>query len=102
MQFVSQTFTGAQTDAVLFAVPPGTAASIRSVLFVAHASNSASPLMRVKLGSTTAIEHPGAPAGGGLAITDLNLRGENGDDILFDCTAPTGGSVSVMVAYSLG
>lgn len=101
VQAVTQTFTGAQADAVLFAASARQRVIVHGIVFAAHADNSVSPLMRVKLGGQTIVEHPGVPAGGGLSMSGFAFSAGQDDDITFDCGAPTGGSVSVMVAYSV-
>lgn len=99
MQVVSQTFTSAQTDTVLVSAG-NSRLRVAGAVFTAHADNTTAPLMRVSLGAQTIIEHPGVPAGGGLAVAGFDVHRGQGDDLTFTCGEPTGGSVSVMVAYT--
>ena len=101
MQAVAQKFTGAQDGTVLLSAGASGRISVHGVVFAAHADNSVSPSMRVKLGGQTIVEHPGVPAGGGLSMSGFEFSRGQGDDLTFDCDAPTGGSVSVMVACSV-
>lgn len=101
MQAAAQNFTSAQSGAVLVPVDAKARARVYGVIFTADADISVSPLMRVKLGSYTLFEHPGVPAGGGLAVSGFSFTAGQGDDVTFDCDAPTGGSVSVVVAYDI-
>lgn len=101
-KFTSQTFDAEQLSAVLVQGAPLAPISLCGVVFAAHADNSVSPAMRVKLGGATVVEHPGVPAGGGLVATELGITGAQGDSITFECDEPTGGSVSVLVIYGMG
>lgn len=101
VQPIAQTFTGAQDGTILVAAGEKSRVQVHGVVFAAHADNSVSPAMRVKLGGQTIVEHPGVPAGGGLSMSGFSFARGQGDDLTFDCDAPTGGSVSVMVAYSV-
>lgn len=101
MRSASQVFTAAQSGAVLVSVPPQGRCHVYGVIFTAHANNTASPMMRVKLGAATIVEHPGVPAGGGLSMAGYDFWLGQGDDVLFDCDAPTGGSVAAAIAYEI-
>lgn len=99
---VAQTFTTAVTNTVLVATASSAIPHVTAVIVAVHNSTTASPLFEVKAGSNTVLRHPGAPAGGGVAATDMDLAASAaGDDITFTCDAPTGGSVSVTVHYYL-
>lgn len=96
----SATFSTAQTGAILLAGSPMSRILLRGVLFASHADTTVSPMMRVKVGGEVVVEHPGVSAGGGLVAMGLDVYLAQGDDVTFDCSTPTGGSVSVSVFYS--
>lgn len=97
----SATFTTAQTGALLLDAGPLSRVTLRGVLFTAHGDNTVSPMMRVSVGGTPVVEHPGVPAGGGLVAMGLDVFSAQGADVTFDCSTPTGGSVSVSVFYAM-
>lgn len=74
---------------------------VTGIVFISSAAITNTPMMRVKLGSTTVIEHPGVPAGGGMSMSRFDLSTQQGDALTFDCDAPTGGNVQVMVAVEM-
>lgn len=99
---ISVTFTTAPTNYVLVATASSAIPHVTAVIVALSNAASASPACEVKAGSNTVLKHPGIPAGGGIAATDMDLAAPSaGDDITVTADAPTGGSLSVTVHYYL-
>lgn len=99
---ISQTQSTAATGQILVSIATTYLAHVTSCIVAVANGATASPACEVKIGSNTVLKHPGIPAGGGIAATDMDLAGSSyGDDITFTCDAPTGGSISVTVHYYL-
>jgi hypothetical protein len=101
-QAITATYTAAQAATVLLDAGTLVRFVVTGVIFTAHADNTAKPSMAVSLGSAIIAKHPGVPAGGGLVAAGLDVSLGQGDDLIFDCDVPTGGSVTVTVFYRAG
>jgi hypothetical protein len=98
----SATYTTSQSGTILASATSAEVLHVTAVM-VAHGSGgSATPLASVSVGSNVVALHPGIPAGGGYALTDIDLADTAGSDLTFTCDAPTGASLSVVVHYYLG
>jgi len=99
---ISVTFSTAPTNYILVATASTAIPHITAVIVALSNAATASPAAEVKAGANTVLKHPGIPAGGGIAATDMDLAAPSaGDDITFTADAPTGGSLSVTVHYYL-
>jgi hypothetical protein len=99
---ISQTYTSAQAGTVLLSVATTGLVHVTSCIVALANTVTASPAASVSAGANVVLKHPGIPAGGGIAATDMDLGAPAfGDDITFTCDAPTNGSISVTVHYYL-
>lgn len=94
-------YTGAQSGTILYNGTTSEIVHVTAVIITVHNSTTASPAARISIGSKTVASHPGIPAGGGLAVSDIDLAGSAGDDITATCDAPTGGSIDFNVHFYL-
>ena len=98
---VSAIYTSAQSATILLAVSSANIVHFTGALVTADADNSVTVGAYVSIASNIVARHAGMPAGGGFAISDVDVAYAAGDDLVFDCDVPTGGSVSVSVFYWL-
>ncbi len=96
--------TGAQTDAVLKTVNANERFIITAVAVMCDFANSVNvqALVEIDDGSDIrVIEHPGIPPGGGFTHGNgggILAIGIDAGDVLWTCTVPTSGSVTVSVS----
>lgn len=107
----AQNFTGAQTDAALVTVSTGTKIVVTGVMVCCSNANSVNVSVRIGFGTANVpaygsagivASHPNIPAGGGFSRGDgsgiLGIGADN-EDLRVTCSAPTSGSVDVVVTY---
>ncbi|MCC6311374.1 MAG: hypothetical protein IT345_10710 [Trueperaceae bacterium] len=98
----SATYTTSQAATVLVSVSTAFVAHVTAVMVGYANGGSASPNASIANGANVVARHPGIPAGGGFAFSDIDLSsGVAGDDITVTCDAPTGSSISFTVHYYL-
>ena len=98
---ISATYTSAQSATVLLAVASTSIVHFTGALVALSNAASVTAGAYVSIASNIVARHPGMPAGGGYAISDVDVAYAAGDDLVVDCDVPTGGSISVTVYYWL-
>lgn len=106
---IKANYTSAQTNVSLFTVSAGSRVVVTKISFVCSAANSANVSVDVGFGtastpSTTGVilTHPNVLPGSGIVEGNgAGIVGIGADDeeIRITCSAPTGGSCTVMVCY---
>ncbi len=100
---VTNKYTAAQTDAIQQAVAPGQKAVITAISVYVDKAASVNVSALVEFDDVTdvrIVEHPGIAAGSGFVEGNgggMLAVGADGQDVLFTCSVPTGGSVVVHV-----
>ena len=94
------TYTGAQTDAVVRAVAAGMGLRVSLVEITVNKACTVNVDANLEFDEGTDVlvqKFNGIPPGGGIA-TWVHAVGADGDDLLFTCTVPTGGDITVKVS----
>lgn len=106
------TFSAAQTNTKLVTVSAGQFIKLTRIGFRADKANTVNVSWRAGFhASTTPAQaacfdgHPGVDPGGGSnsgAGSGIIAQGGDGDDLMFNCSVPTGGTVEVYGSYYIG
>lgn len=93
--------SGATANAVILAVPSTSIVHVTAIMVALSNAATQSPGVYIKIGTAIIARHPGIPAGGGFAMTDIDVASGNADDdVLISCDNP-GGTLSATVHYWL-
>ena len=104
IETLTRTDTGAQTDTVLKTVNANERFIITAVAVFCNNANTVDVQALVEIDDTAdirVVEHPGIPPGGGFTHGNgggILAIGIVAGDVLWTCTVPTSGSVSVSVS----
>lgn len=101
---IAEKYTGAQTDTVLLSVETGDQFVVTSISILCAGSNSVDVSALLEFDGAPDVrilEHPGIKAGSGPIEGNgggILAVGGDAQDLLFTCSAPTAGSITVHVS----
>lgn len=94
------TYTSAQTNAVVRAVAGGTRLKTRYAEITVSKACTVNVDALLEFDAATDVpikKFNGIPPGGGV-VAEINAVGADGEDLIFTCTVPTGGDITVEVS----
>lgn len=103
-RYAPAAYTGAQTDTVIVSVASGQLFVLRGYEVFVHGACSVNVSFSLEFDDTADVligGHPGLRPGSGVVSRapagDSLAEGADGQDLIFTCSAPTGGSVTLAI-----